>query len=379
MLKQILILIEHQQNRQVLSQSLAQDYQVLSPEVKEDFVLVGEQMLSEDFDLCFIDFGAIYHLRAKMEARREAESPIFLPFVFLTTLKDVGLSTDHLEQLIDDLIYLPIRKIELRTKLRVLLRSRCSSLELQAAQLKLKETLIKEQDLNQLKSRFVSMVSHEFRNPLNSISGIAQIFEMYGDNLPPEKKAELLQQLQRNVSKMTNLLDNVLVIGRKDMGKLEFNPAPLNLEIFCRNLIAEVQTVFDHKQTVNFAYQGEQEFNLDSKLLHPVLTNLLSNACKYSPKDSVIDFEVFCQTEEIVFAIRDRGIGIPAADIPNLFNSFYRASNSQGFQGTGLGLAIAKEYIELHQGAIAVSSEPKVSTSFVITIPVKTTTMNKST
>ena len=122
----------------MLSQYLAQDYQVLSPEVKDDFVVVGKQMLSEDFDLCFIDFAAIYHLRAKMEARKEAELSIFLPFVFLTTLKDVGLSTDHLEQLIDDIIYLPIRKIELRTKLRVLLRSRCSSLELQAAQLKIK-------------------------------------------------------------------------------------------------------------------------------------------------------------------------------------------------------------------------------------------------
>lgn len=305
-----------------------------------------------------------------MLAKRQAEIPTFLPFVFLTTLQDIGFSTDHLESLIDDIVYIPIQKIELETKLRVLLRSRSYSLQLQTAQAELNQALAEEKELNQFKSRFVSMVSHEFRNPLNGISGMTQILQAYDDKLTPEKKIEVLGGLQRNVTKMTNLLDDVLVISRKELGKLEFNPTLLELESFCRDLISEIQTVFNHKQTINFVYQAEKTFNLDSKLLHHILTNLLSNACKYSPQDSIIDFEIFNTDSELVFIIRDRGIGIPPQDMPKLFNSFYRASNSEGFQGTGLGLAIVKEYVELHQGAIAVESELEIGTTFKVTIPI---------
>ncbi|MCC0176701.1 hybrid sensor histidine kinase/response regulator [Waterburya agarophytonicola K14] len=369
--RKILLLVEHQQNRQLLAQSLEQYYQVLVPRAGEDFNLVGEQMLTQEFDLCFIDYTAIHHLREKMLARRETAIPTFLPFVFLTTIQDIGISTDHLEPLIDDIIYLPIEKVELQTKIRVLLRSRSYSLQLQAAQKELNQNLIKEKKLNKIKSSFVSTVSHELRNPLNSISGMAQILETYGDKLNPDKKTEVLSQLRRNVTKMTNLIDNVLIVTQKDLDKLQFNPQPLNLEIFCRGLIGEIQTAFNNKQTINFIYQGQQEkFSLDGKLLSHVMTNLLTNACKYSPSNSEIDFEISSQTSELIFRIRDRGIGIPAEDIPQLFDSFYRGRNSQSYQGTGLGLAIAKEYVEFHQGTISVESELNVGTTFTVTIPI---------
>jgi signal transduction histidine kinase len=374
-MKRILLLVEHQQNRQLLSQALEKYYQVLAPGVDSDFAVAGGQMLTEDFDLCFVDYTAIHYLREKMLATREAAIPLFLPFVFMTTLHDVGLSTDHLEPLVDDIVYLPVEKIELRTKIRVLLRSRSYSLQLKASQEKLNQSLAQEKELNKIKSRFISTVSHEFRNPLNSISGMAQILEAYGDKLTPVKKTEVLQQLRRNVTKMTNLLNDVLLISQKDMDKLQFKPAPIELETFCRDVINEVQTAFDNRQTINFIYQAESaKFNLDSKLLNHVLTNLLANACKYSPKDSTIDFEIHSQaselTSELTFTIRDRGIGIPPEDLPKLFNSFYRASNSQGYQGSGLGLAIAKEYVEFHQGTIFVVSELEVGTTFTVNIPI---------
>ena len=366
-MKRILLLLKHQQNRRILSQWLTEHYEILS---SEDVADVGAQLLLEDFDLCFIDFAAIHLLREKMLAKRASVVPIFLPFVFLTSLEDVGFSTDHLEPLIDDIIYLPIPKNELQTKLRVLLRSRSYSLQLQAAQKELNHALSQEKELNRLKSRFVSTVSHEFRNPLNSISGMAQILQTYGDNLSSEKKAEVLQQLQRNVTKMTDLLDDVLVMSRNEMGKQEFEPSPLNLENFCHALISEVKTVFQSKHSINFVYQAQsEEFKLDRKLLHHILTNLLSNACKYSPEDSVIDFKVIDRESKITFIIHDCGIGIPADDLPQLFESFYRASNSAGFQGTGLGLAIAKQYTELHQGEIVVESELEVGTTFTVIIP----------
>ncbi|MGF1590711.1 MAG: sensor histidine kinase [Pleurocapsa sp.] len=368
-MQRILLLLEHQQNRLILSKWLTKQYEILSSEA--DLADVGGQLLLENFDLCFIDFAAIHQLREKMLAKRASSAPIFLPFVFLTSLENVGFSTDHLEPLIDDIVYLPTQQNELQTKLRVLLRSRSYSLQLQATQAKLNQALSQEKELNRLKSRFVSMVSHEFRNPLNSISGTAQILQTYGDSLSSVKKAEVLQQLQRNVTKMTNLLDDMLIMSRNEMGKQEFEPSPLNLESFCHSLTSEVQTVFPSKQSLNFVYQVRQkEFNLDHKLLHHILINLLSNACKYSPEDSVIDFEVSEQESKIIFVVRDRGIGIPAVDLPQLFESFYRASNSAGFQGTGLGLAIAKQYVELHQGVITVESELEVGTTFTVTIPV---------
>lgn len=368
-MKRILVLIEQRQNRHLLSQWLEKQYQILSPQ-GEEFAVEGEKLLKENFDLCFIDFAAIHQLREQMLAKREQAIPTFLPFVFITPQKDIGFSTDHLEPLVDDIIHLPINKVELQTKLRVLLRTRSYSLQLQSTQEELNEALSHEKELNQLKSRFVSIVSHEFRNPLNSISGTAQILEAYGDNLSGEKKADILKQLQRNVTKMTALLDDVLIISRKDMGKLPFNPASLQLELFCRSLIAEIQTVFNYKQQIKLVYQARSTtFNLDHKLLHHILTNLLANACKYSPKDSTIDFEVTSDASEIVFIIRDRGIGIPPQDIPKLFDTFYRASNSDGFSGTGLGLAISKQYVEIHRGTISVHSELNVGTTFTVTIP----------
>jgi signal transduction histidine kinase len=200
---------------------------------------------------------------------------------------------------------------------------------------------------------------------------MAQILEAYGDKLTPVKKAEILQQLRRNVTKMTNLLNDVLLISQKDMDKLQFNPAPLELETFCRDVINEVETAFNNRQTINLIYQVKQtEFSLDAKLLNHILTNLLTNACKYSPKDSTVDLEISAQASELTFTIRDRGIGIPPEDLPKLFNSFYRASNSQGYQGSGLGLAIAKEYVEFHQGTISVVSELEVGTTFTVNIPI---------
>ncbi|MEM7593372.1 MAG: ATP-binding protein [Cyanobacteria bacterium P01_A01_bin.83] len=365
----ILLLLEHQQNKQLLAQSLREDYHVLLTKDEANLAIAGEELLQSDFDLCFMDFAAVHCLRSSMLAKREIAIPTFLPFVFLTTLKDVGISSDHLEELIDDVIYLPIKKIELQTKIRVLLRSRSYSLQLQAAQAQLNKSLAHERELNQLKTRFVSTVSHEFRNPLNGISGMTQLLKAYGDKLSPSNKAEILAGLQRNVTKMTALLDDMLIISRTEMGKILFNPAPLDLEKFCRGLISEIQTVFNHKQSIQFVYFGTTEkLNLDSKLLHHILNNLLSNACKYSAKDTVIDFEVCCKQQEIIFTIRDQGIGIPPEDLPNLFDSFYRASNAESIQGTGLGLAIAKEYAELHQGAISVVSELEVGSTFTVTI-----------
>ena len=365
-MKRILLLLERQQNRRMLSECLAEQYEIIA---SEDMTDAGAQLQEEAFDLCFIDFAAIDRLRAQILAKRKYSVPTFLPFVFLTSLQSIGFSTDHLELLVDDIIYLPTKKKELLTRVRILLRSRSYSLQLQATQDELNTALSQEKELNQLKSRFVSTVSHEFRNPLNSISGMTQILQTYGDRLSPEKKTEVLAQLKRNVTKMIVLLDDVLAISRTDLGKLEFAPERLSLSSFCYSLTKEVQLSSNSKQLIKFTYRAEQEnFYLDRKLLHHILSNLLINATKYSPQGE-IDFTVTQIESNLVFEVRDRGIGIPSKDLPQIFDSFYRAGNTQGFQGTGLGLAIVKQYVELHQGAIAVESELNVGTTFTVTIP----------
>jgi signal transduction histidine kinase len=367
-MKRILLLIEHQQNRRMLSECLAEQYETLVFE--EHLADVGAKLLSEAFDLCFVDVGAIELLRSEIVARRRLAIPSFLPFVFLTSLKSIGFTTGDLESLVDDIIYLPSQKQELRTRVRILLRSRSYSLQLKATQEELYHALSHEKELNELKSRFISTVSHEFRNPLNSISGMTQILQTYGEQLSPDKKKEVITQLQRNVKKTIALLDDVLTISRTDLGKLQFAPNSLNLVSFCRAIVNEVETSLNNKQPILLDYQIEQQdFHLDRKLLHHVLTNLLFNAGKYSPPGKVIDFIVTHSKSELIFKICDRGIGIPARDLPQIFDSFYRASNCGNFPGTGLGLAIAKQYIELHRGAIAVESELNVGTTFTVTIP----------
>lgn len=367
-MKRILLLLERQQNRRMLSQCLAEQYEVIASE--DNLADAGSQLLSETFDLCFIDFVAIHHLQSQIAAKRRLANPTFLPFVFLTSLQSIGFSTGHLELLVDDIIYLPTKKKELLTRIRILLRSRSYSLQLQATRDELNTALSQEKELNQLKSRFVSTVSHEFRNPLNSISGMTQILQTYGDRLSPNKKTEVLAQLKRNVTKMIVLLDDVLSISRTDLGKLKFTPNYLSLESFCQTLIQEVQASLNDKQPINFTCHIEQQtFNLDRKLLHHILTNLLINAGKYSPQSEAIEFIVTQIESKLIFEVRDRGIGIPAKDLPQIFDSFYRAGNTQGFQGTGLGLAIVKQYVELHEGAIAVESKLNTGTTFTLTIP----------
>jgi len=238
------------------------------------------------------------------------------------------------------------------------------------AEAEIRNALEKERELNELKSRFVSMVSHEFRNPLNLISGTAQLLARSDDKLSAQKKQELLQRQKAAVNRLIELLDDVLAIGRAEIGKLEFNPVPLELEPFCRQLVAEMQLTAKEAHAIAFVPQGDRfTAKVDRKLLQQVLTNLLSNAIKYSPQGGVITLEIFCQENTAVFRVKDQGIGIPSKDLQRLFESFHRASNVSGIPGTGLGLAVVKQAVELHQGAIAVDSEVGVGTTFTVTLP----------
>ncbi len=248
------------------------------------------------------------------------------------------------------------------------------------------KALMKEKELTELKSRFIAMASHEFRTPLTTIQSSSELLEYYSQKWVHEKKIAHFHRIQTSVKHMTKLLNDVLIIGGAEAGKLTFNPAPVDLESFCQNLIEELQLNDTHQHNITFACvrQLEKSANIDDSLSFPtqtnllaldetllrqILDNLLSNAIKYSPKGSSIEFTLQYSSTQAVFQIRDQGLGIPLQDQPLLFESFHRATNVGTIAGTGLGLAIVKKCVDIHKGQVAVESEVGVGTTFTITLP----------
>jgi predicted ATPase/signal transduction histidine kinase/tRNA A-37 threonylcarbamoyl transferase component Bud32 len=230
--------------------------------------------------------------------------------------------------------------------------------------------LAKEKELTELKSRFVSMASHEFRTPLTTILSTTELLRYYGQNWSEEKKQSYYDRIEANIKHMTSLLENVLLVSKAEAGKLEFTPAAIDAIEFCRTLVEEIQQGTKAKQTILFSALGQcSQAYMDERLLRHILSNLLSNAVKYSPPDSTIEFRLTCQNQEAIFQIQDRGIGIPEEDQKQLFESFHRAKNVGKVSGTGLGLAIVKRSVDLHGGKIEVYSQVNVGTTFTVTIP----------
>ena len=235
------------------------------------------------------------------------------------------------------------------------------------AEAEMQKALAKEKELNELKSRFVSIASHEFRNPISSILMTVELLECDAN----EQGLELLDLIKQSANQLQSLLEDILILGKAEAGKLEFKPVPLNLENFCRKLVAEIEST-GTKNKITFVCSPHCEVSwMDEGLLRIIFTNLLSNSIKYSPAGSKIDWELHCNSQEKTarFKVRDRGIGIPPEDLKLLFQSFHRASNVGEIPGTGLGLSIVKEAVDLHGGTIQVESEVGVETIFTVILP----------
>ncbi len=235
--------------------------------------------------------------------------------------------------------------------------------------------LAQQIELNELKSTFVAMTSHEFRTPLTSILVSQSLLRNYCDRLPADERNSLLDSIETSVKRMVLMLDQVLTIGRADAHLLSFSPRPFNVLALCHQLRDEANAgngVPGKTQSARVALDAEldsQDILADEKLLRHILGNLLSNAVKYSPAAKEAFFSVRRDPQGLRFEVRDQGIGIPQGDLPHLFGDFHRASNVGNIPGTGLGLAIVKRAVESHGGNIAVTSEQGVGTCFTVTIP----------
>jgi PAS domain S-box-containing protein len=240
------------------------------------------------------------------------------------------------------------------------------------AEAEILKNLEKERGLNELKTRFITTVSHEYRTPLATILSSLELLEYYGHCSTEQEKKEYCQQIRSSIQRMTDLLNDVLTIEKSEAGKFAFTPEPLDLKKFCQDLVTELQGNIktEHRILLDIKDQSSQA-QMDKKLMRHIFSNLISNAVKYSPKGGTIRFEIFYQDPIATFCIRDQGIGIPPEAIQNLFQSFFRANNVGNIAGTGLGLSIVKRLVEIHGGSISVESEVGSGTSFLVSLPIR--------
>ena len=254
------------------------------------------------------------------------------------------------------------QKVEIRTKqLQETLQ------QLQRSKEELTKALSKEKELSDLKSRFVSMASHEFRTPLSTILSSASLVAKYTETTQQENRDKHIHRIKSSVNNLTDLLNEFLSIGKIEDGKIESRIAIFNIKELLETICSEMQNLVKPGQQIIYSHQGSERVNLDSTLLRNVILNLISNAIKFSPENSFITVISTVTVEKIVIAVKDNGLGISEEDQDHLFERFFRGANVTNIQGTGLGLHIVSRYIELMNGQISFTSQLEKGTEFMIT------------
>ncbi|PYJ07077.1 MAG: hybrid sensor histidine kinase/response regulator, partial [Verrucomicrobia bacterium] len=230
--------------------------------------------------------------------------------------------------------------------------------------------LARERELSELKSEFVSLVSHEFRTPLEIIMSSVDNLDRYHDRLPLEKRQQLLRTVNKSVRRMSGMMEEVLVLGRLETDKMTFKPATFDLRSLCQRICDEIESAMGKRCPIRLEMNGTPEnANGDESLLRHIFTNLLSNAVKYSSPDQRVDFIVHREEHHAICRVADRGCGIPEGDQKRLFQAFHRGSNVRQIPETGLGLLIVQRCVVLHGGDIRFESAEGQGTTFTVRLP----------
>jgi PAS domain S-box-containing protein len=242
--------------------------------------------------------------------------------------------------------------------------------ELKRTQEIIQNALENEQELSELKSRFISMASHEFRTPLAIILVIAENLGLYRDRMDEHQIEQRIVGIKKQVKRLTDIIEDMLDLSRIQANRIEFKPILTDLDAFCKEIIEEFENRLDVLHPFSYScIAAPLLLKLDKTLFHRIMNNLLSNAVKYSNPGSTIFINVEKQAGFIQLQIRDEGIGIPEADIKHIFEPFHRAANVEAISGTGLGLVIAKHSVELHGGSISLDSTPDIGTTVTVSLP----------
>ena len=234
----------------------------------------------------------------------------------------------------------------------------------------MQRALMREKELGALKSSFVSLVSHEFRTPLGVIMSASEILDRYFDRLPPDKRRKHLDMVFRATKNLAELMEGVLLLGKVEQGRMQFTPAPFDVTGFCRELVDEIRSATARRCPIEITIAPDVPDGLgDVTLLRHILTNVLSNAVKYSEPGRAVELRVDRRGTDALLTVRDRGIGIPDEDRENLFRSFARGRNVGSIPGTGLGLLIVKRCVDLHGGQIEINSRAGEGTTVLVILP----------
>jgi PAS domain S-box-containing protein len=244
-------------------------------------------------------------------------------------------------------------------------------IERKKAEEEARKSLEKERELNELKTKFVSIASHEFRTPLSTVLSSASLINQYNDRGEKEKVDKHVQRIKSSVNHLTSILNDFLSLGKLEEGVIDINKESIPLKEFVDGVHEELSPVLKPGQTLDIAYETSlNEIYSDPRILRNILFNLISNASKYSDIDKEIVLKFEDVDNNFIFSIHDKGIGIPEEDQKHLFDRFFRASNAGNVQGTGLGLNIVRRYIELLEGTISFASEHGKGSIFTVTIPI---------
>jgi signal transduction histidine kinase len=230
----------------------------------------------------------------------------------------------------------------------------------------LSEALSKERELSDLKSRFVSMASHEFRTPLSTILSSVSLIGKYVEADEQDKRDKHILRIRSAVNNLTDILNEFLSLGKIEEGKIQVHLSDFNIKEQVQLIINEIAPILKRGQYIKYNHEGFTQVNLDTSLLRNIIINLVSNAIKFSSEEATIWVSSRCIDHEIELIIKDEGLGIPEEDMKHLFERFFRGKNVVNIQGTGLGLHIVSKYVELMGGTIQVESELEKGTRFTI-------------
>jgi signal transduction histidine kinase len=315
-----------------------------------------------------------------------------VPIIFISSIEESSEKVEAFSVGGVDYISKPFQLIEVLARIETHLRL-CSlqkKLQEQNEQLQISSDILSrslkhERELSQMKTDFISVVSHEFRTPLTTIQSASELLEHY--EWSKEEQVEQLHQIQSEVKHMTALMEDVLFLSRSNTNKVKLNLTKFDLFSFCSQLLRQMQRTFAQDYILNFyiCIYSTNVFienphlqndlpvlivKMDDKLLRQILTNLLTNAVKYSPQNKTVDFQITVEQGQVSFVITDHGIGIPEEDLENLFGAFHRGKNVGVLPGTGLGLSIVKNCVDIHNGSITVESQLEIGTKFTVILPI---------
>lgn len=243
--------------------------------------------------------------------------------------------------------------------------------ERKRAEEQIRQALLKEREISEMKSRFISSASHEFRTPMTAAAGSAELLRTHFSKLTEQKRNELLGRIESAVQRVIAMLDDVLAVSRMESGKTKFKPVPVNLAAILHDLVSEAQLADKDAHKIHLEVpSGNSEATADNALLRTIIGNLISNALRYSPKGTEVHVWLVMQENSALIAVKDQGIGIPESDRARIFQAFERGSNVGQIKGTGLGLNIVRRMVELHGGTLDFTSQVGLGTTFTVWIPI---------